>query len=64
MNGACLKESLVYYATTSFNDSNYKTELYQGNCETSFKMCFSSYLNHVAYHCTNTIPSYQQNIGT
>ena len=37
MNGACLKESLVYYATISCNDKNYKQKLYKGSCETSFK---------------------------
>ena len=27
MNGACLKEGLVYYATISLNDKNYKPKL-------------------------------------
>ena len=27
MNGACLKESLVYYATIGCNDKNYKPKL-------------------------------------
>ena len=28
MNGACLKESLVYYATINCNDKNYKPKLF------------------------------------
>ena len=43
MNGACLKESLVYYATTSCNDKSYKPKLYKGSCETSFKKRCSNY---------------------
>ena len=35
MNGACL--ILVNYATTNWNDKNYKPKLYKGSCETSFK---------------------------
>ena len=30
MNSACLKENLVYYATVSCNDKNYKPKLYKG----------------------------------
>ena len=37
MNGACIKESLVYYATKSCNDKNYQPKLYKGSCEKSFK---------------------------
>ena len=37
MNGACLKESLVYYATISCNNNNNKPKLYKGSCEASFK---------------------------
>ena len=40
MNGDCLKESLVYYATISCNDKNYKPKLHKGSCETSFKKCY------------------------
>ena len=43
MNGACPKESLVYYATTSCNDENYKPKLYKGSCETSFKKHYSNH---------------------
>ena len=43
MNGACLKESLVYYATISCNDKNYKPKLYKGSCKTSFR---KRYTNH------------------
>ena len=43
MNGACLKESLVYYATISCNDKNYKPKLYKGSCETTFKKRFSNH---------------------
>ena len=64
MNGACLKESLVYYATISCNDKNYQPKLYKGSCETSFKKRYSNHKNHLMYHCTNMIPSYQQSIGT
>ena len=64
MNGACLKESLVYYATISCSDKNYQPKLYKGSCETSFKKRYSNHKNHLMYHCTNMIPSYQQSIGT
>ena len=37
MNGAFLKESLVYYATINCNNKNYKPNLYKGSCKTSFK---------------------------
>ena len=37
MNGDWLKEILVYYATISCNDKNYKPKLYKGSCETRFK---------------------------
>ena len=43
MNGACLKESLVYYATISCNYKNYKLKLYKGSCETGFKKCYSNH---------------------
>ena len=46
MNGACLKESLVYYATISSNDKNYQPELYKGrSCEISFKKRHSNHKN-------------------
>ena len=38
-NGACLKESLVYYAATSCNDKNYKPKLCEGSRKTTFKKC-------------------------
>ena len=41
MNAACLKESLVSYATISCDDKNYKPKLYNGSCETSFKKSYS-----------------------
>ena len=43
MKGACLKEILVYYATISCNDKNYKPKLFKGSCETSFKKRYSNY---------------------
>ena len=43
MNGACLKESLVYYATISCEDKNYKPKLYKGSCETNFKKRYSNH---------------------
>ena len=36
MNGACLKESLVYYDTISSNNKNYKSKLYKAVYKTSF----------------------------
>ena len=42
MNGACLKESLVYYATISCKDKNYKPRLYKGSCKTNFKKHYSN----------------------
>ena len=43
MNGACLKESLVYYATVCCKDKNYKPKLYKGSCGTSFRKRYSNY---------------------
>ena len=43
MNGACLKESLICYATISCNNKNYKPKLYKGSCETTFKKRFSNH---------------------
>ena len=64
MNGACLKESLVYYATVSCKDKNYKPKLYKGSCGTSLRSAIITTKNHLTYHCTNMTQSYQQNIGT
>ena len=43
MNGACFQKSLVYYATISCNNKNFKLELYKGSCETSFKKRYSNH---------------------
>ena len=43
MNDACLKESLVYYATISCNNKNYRPKLYKRSGETSFKKCHSNH---------------------
>ena len=43
MSGAFLQEGLVYYATISCSDKNYKSKLYKGNCEASFKKRYSNY---------------------
>ena len=64
MNGACPKESLVYYATISYNDKNYQPKLYKGSCGTSSKKRYSNHKNHLTFHCTDMIPSYQQSIRT
>ena len=60
--GACLKESLVYYATISCNDKNYKAKLY--NAKQVLRSSVVTTKNHLTYHCINMTPSYQQNIGT
>ena len=44
MNSDCHKERLVYYATISCNDNNYKpNKLYKGSCEASFKKRYSNH---------------------
>ena len=43
MNGACLKESLVYYAAISCNNKNYQSKLYKGSRETNFKKRYSNH---------------------
>ena len=43
MNGACLKETLVYYATISCKDKNYKLKLKKGSYKTSFKKRYSNH---------------------
>ena len=43
MNGACLKENLVYYSTISCNDKNYKPKLYKGSFKASFKKRYSNH---------------------
>ena len=42
MNGTCLQENLVYYATISCNDKNYTPKLYKGSCETNFRKRYSN----------------------
>ena len=37
MDGACLKESLVYYTTISCKAKNCKPKVYKGNCDTGFR---------------------------
>ena len=43
MNVACLKESLVYYASISCNEKNYKPKLYKGSWKASFKKGYSNH---------------------
>ena len=43
MSGPCLQESLVYYATKTCNDKNYKPILYEGSCETNFQKRYSTH---------------------
>ena len=64
MNGACLKKSLVYYATISCNDKNYQPKLYKEVAKQVLRSAIVTIKNHLMYHCTNMIPSYQQSIGT
>ena len=42
MSCACLKESLVYYATISCNNKDYNSKLYKGSCKTGFKKHYSN----------------------
>ena len=65
MNGACLKESSVYYATIScatirIINRNYRKEV----AKQVLRSAIVTIKNHLMYHCTNMIPSYQQSIGT
>ena len=60
MIGACLKKRLVYYATISYNDKNYTKEVAQQ----VLKSAIVTKKNHLTYHCTKTIASFQQSIGT
>ena len=55
MKGVGLKESLVYYATISCNDNNYKLKLYKESCKASLVTT----KKHLTYHCTNMTPRYQ-----
>ena len=43
MNGVCIKESLVYYATISCNDKSYKPKLNKRSCEISLKKLYSNH---------------------
>ena len=61
MIGACLKKSLVYYATISYNDKNYTKEVAQ---QQILKSAIVTKKNHLTYHCKKTIASFQQSIGT
>ena len=64
MNGACIKESLGYYATIRCNDTNFKLKLHTESCKTSFRKRYSnrkkSFIVQLYKHGT----SYQQTIGT
>ena len=63
MIGACLKKRLVYYATISYNDKNYTKEVAQQVLKSAKKIKVTK-KNHLTYHCTKTIASFQQSIGT
>ena len=43
MRGACLTENVLYYARISCDNETYKSKLYKGICETTFK---KRYANH------------------
>ena len=62
MNGACLKESLVYYATISCNDKNYKPT--KEVAKQVLRSDIVATKKDLTYHCTSMTPSYPQNIGT
>ena len=64
MNSACLKESLVYYATISYNDKNYKPNFTKEVAKQVLRSIIVNANNHLTYHCTNMTPSHQQNVGT
>ena len=49
MNGACLKESLVYSATIRMNDKNHKPKLYKGSCEASFEKRYNNHKKSFNY---------------
>ena len=55
MNGACLKESLVYYATINCNDKNYKPKLFNQKevVKQVLRRAVAITKNHLTYHCTN-----------
>ena len=59
MNGVCLKESFVYYATISCNDKNYQSKLYKEVAKQVLRSAIVTIKIHLMYHCTNMIPSYQ-----
>ena len=56
INGACVQESLVCYATISCNGKNYKPKLCKGSCETSFEKRYSNHKKsiNVPLHKHNT----------
>ena len=60
MNGACLKKSLVFYATLSCSDKNYKPKLYKGSYEISFEKRYSSHKRsfNVPLFCTKLSTEY------
>ena len=64
MNSACFKESLVYYATISCNDKNDNRNYTKEVVKQVLRSSIVTTKNHLTYHCTNMIPSYQQSIGT
>ena len=63
MNGASLKESLVYYATISCNNKIYKPNLYKFEKQI-LRSSKVTAKNHLMFQCTNMTPRNQQNIGT
>ena len=64
MNGDYIKKSLVYYATISCNDKNYKPQLYKEVAKQVLRNAIVTTKNHFTCHSTNMTPSYQQNIET
>ena len=64
MDGACLKESLVYYTTISCKAKNCKRKYTKEIVIQVLGSAMVTATNHLTYRFTNTVPSYQWNIGT
>ena len=60
MNLACLKESLVHYATISYSDKHDKPNLYTK--EVAKQVLRNAIV--ITKNCSNKLSSYQRNIGT
>lgn len=59
-----LTKNVLYYAIISCDDEKYKSKLYKGIIETTFKKRYANHTNSLSVEKTRTTQSYVQNAGS